>query len=50
MNGSQRYATARAFRQALEMRLQAQARSGGLVVERLRKQVAFDRFRCATNS
>ncbi len=44
MNGNQRYATARAFRQALEMRLQDQARRGGQVVERLRKQVAFDRF------
>lgn len=44
MNGGQRYATAGAFRQALEARLQADARSGGLVLERLRKQVAFDRF------
>jgi hypothetical protein len=44
MKESQRYSTARAFRQALEGRLQDRARRSGLVLERLRKQVAFDRF------
>jgi hypothetical protein len=44
VNESQRYSTARAFRQALEARLQERARTGGFVLERLRKQVAFDRF------
>jgi hypothetical protein len=44
MKEAQIYATARAFRQALEARLQERALKGGLVLERLRKQVAFDRF------
>lgn len=44
MKEAQTYATARAFRQALEARLQERAKRGGLVLERLRKQVAFDRF------
>jgi len=44
MKEAQTYATARAFRQALEVRLQERAKRGGLVLERLRKQVAFDRF------
>lgn len=44
MKGAQSYSTARAFRQALEARLQERAKHGGLVLERLRKQVAFDRF------
>jgi hypothetical protein len=44
MKAAQTYATARAFRQALEARLQDRALKDGLVLERLRKQVAFDRF------
>jgi hypothetical protein len=44
MKEAQTYSTARAFRQALETRLQERAKRGGLVLERLRKQVAFDRF------
>jgi hypothetical protein len=44
MNESQRYSTARAFRQALEARLQVRARAAGVDVGRLRKQVAFDCF------
>lgn len=44
MKETQPYATARAFRQALEARLQVRALKDGLVLERLRKQVAFDRF------
>ncbi len=38
MNESQRYSTARAFRQALEARLQVRARAAGVDVGRLRKQ------------
>lgn len=44
MKEAQSYHSARAFRQALEARLQERAKRGGLVLERLRKQVAFDRF------
>jgi predicted nucleotidyltransferase component of viral defense system len=44
MNESQRYLSARAFRQALEARLQVCARATGVHIARLRKQVAFDRF------
>jgi len=44
MKEAQSYSTARAFRQALETRLQERAKHGELVLERLRKQVAFDRF------
>jgi hypothetical protein len=44
MKEAQSYSTARAFRQALEARLQERAKHGGLVLERLRKQVVFDRF------
>lgn len=39
-----RYATAAALRQGLEERLNASARERGLDVQRLRRQVAFDRF------
>lgn len=44
MKEAQSYSSARAFRQALEARLQERAKRGGLILERLRKQVAFDRF------
>ena len=44
MKEAQTYSGARAFRQALEAHLQKRAKRGGLVLERLRKQVAFDRF------
>lgn len=37
-----RYATAAAFRQALEARLKAEAQSSGLPLARLRKGVAFE--------
>jgi hypothetical protein len=39
-----RYASARAFRQAMEARLQDRAREGGLVLQRIRRQVSFDRL------
>ena len=39
-----RYATAAAFRRALEDRLQDIARKEGVDLQRLRRQVAFDRF------
>ena len=39
-----RYATAAAFRRALEDRLQEIARKEGVDLQRLRRQVAFDRF------
>ncbi len=39
-----RYASAGAFRRALETRLAAQARETGRSLVRLRKEVAFDRF------
>ncbi len=39
-----RYASAAAFRQALEARLVALSRDGGLSLVRLRKSVAFDRL------
>jgi hypothetical protein len=38
------YKTAGAFRAALEMRLQNRARAEGTDLQRLRRQVAFDRF------
>jgi predicted nucleotidyltransferase component of viral defense system len=38
------YKTAGAFRTALETRLQNRARAGGTDLQRLRRQVAFDRF------
>jgi hypothetical protein len=38
------YKTAGAFRAALEARLQARARETGVDLQRLRRQVAFDRF------
>lgn len=38
------YVTARAFRQALEMRLNREATGSGEDVQRLRRQVAFDRL------
>lgn len=40
------YATPSAFRQALEARLNEVARLGHVDVQRLRRQVAFDRFLC----
>ncbi len=40
------YATATAFRQALEMRLHTMARQEGTDLQRLRRQVAFDRLLC----
>lgn len=39
-----RYATAKAFRQALEARLQERARREGLVLQRIRRQLSFDRL------
>ncbi len=39
-----RYASAGAFRRALEMRLATHARDSGRSVVRLRKEVAFDRL------
>lgn len=39
-----RYATANAFRTALETRLPARARESGVSVVRLRKTVVFDRL------
>lgn len=39
-----RYATAAAFRQALEDRLKAEAPKAGLGLARLRKRVAFELF------
>lgn len=44
MKGESRYAGAAALRQSLEERLNASARERGLDVQRLRRQVAFDRF------
>ena len=38
------YKTAGAFRAALETRLQTRAREQGTDLQRLRRQVAFDRF------
>ena len=40
------YATATAFRQALEMRLQTMAQREGTDIQRLRRQMAFDRLLC----
>lgn len=40
----QRYATPKAFRQALEARLQERARREGLVLQRIRRQLSFDRL------
>lgn len=40
------YATATAFRQALEGRLMNMARAEGVDIQRLRRQVAFDRLLC----
>lgn len=39
-----RYATAKAFRTALEERLRQQSRRDGVDLQRLRRQVAFERF------
>jgi hypothetical protein len=44
VNEGQRDSIARAFRQALEARLQVRARAAGVDVGRLRKQVDFDCF------
>src|SRR2546425_2132056 len=44
MDEPKSYKTAGAFRTALEARLQARARQEGTDLQRLRRQVAFDRF------
>jgi len=44
MEEAKSYKTAGAFRTALENRLQARARDEGTDLQRLRRQVAFDRF------
>jgi predicted nucleotidyltransferase component of viral defense system len=44
MNEAKTYKTAGAFRTALEARLQTRARAEGTDLQRLRRQVAFDRF------
>jgi len=44
MDGAKSYKTAGAFRAALETRLQTRAREQGTDLQRLRRQVAFDRF------
>jgi hypothetical protein len=44
MDEPKSYKTAGAFRTALEARLQASARQEGTDLQRLRRQVAFDRF------
>jgi hypothetical protein len=41
-----RFTNATAFRQALEARLNERAKREGLDVQRLRRQVAFDRLLC----
>ena len=41
---SKKYATPAAFRRALEDRLQAIAKKEGIDLQRLRRQVAFDRL------
>ena len=47
---AKKYATAAAFRRALEDRLQDIARKEGVNLQRLRRQVAFDRLPGATVS
>jgi hypothetical protein len=44
MAAQRQYATARAFRAALETRLNERARRDGVDLHRLRRQVAFDRL------
>jgi hypothetical protein len=44
MDETKSYKTAGAFRTALETRLQTRARAEGTDLQRLRRQVAFDRF------
>ena len=46
MKKAPEYATATAFRMALEARLHTMAREQGVDVQRLRRQVAFDRLLC----
>jgi hypothetical protein len=46
MKKAQEYATATAFRMALEARLNTMAREQGIDVQRLRRQVTFDRLLC----
>ncbi len=46
MTTSPRYATASAFRQALEARLNQLAEAEGADIQRLRRQLAFDRLLC----
>lgn len=41
-----KYATATAFRRALEERLKQRVQKDGGDIQRLRRQVAFDRFLC----
>ena len=44
MEKAQKYATATAFRRALEDRLRLIAQKENLPIERLRREIAFDRF------
>ena len=44
MNATRKYESARAFRQALEARLKGLAETEGADIQRLRRQVAFDRL------
>jgi hypothetical protein len=44
MDGAKSYKTAGAFRAVLETRLQTRAREQATDLQRLRRQVAFDRF------
>lgn len=46
MKTKQTYASAKAFRRALEDRLATVGAKEGVDVQRLRRQVAFDRFLC----
>jgi hypothetical protein len=46
MKPPQKYASATAFRVALESRLKKMAQAEGLDLQRLRRQAAFDRLLC----
>jgi len=46
MTPARKYSTATAFRTALETRLKIIAQNAGTDLQRLRRQVAFDRFLC----
>jgi hypothetical protein len=50
IDGAKSYKTAGAFRAALETRLQTRARAQGSDLQRLRRQVAFDRLLARTFS